>query len=64
LQRDENLTPKIKHVLQNYFGGTPDEKNQLLKSVIKHAFYYKSKNSAPKDYIIDIELRENFQGLP
>lgn len=50
--------PLIKHVLQEYWNGTPEEKNELLKSVVKRVYYYKAKTAAPKDFSIEIELRE------
>ena len=49
---------KITHLLQEYWNGTPEEKNKLLKCVIKKAFYYKAKNAGPNDYIIEVELRD------
>lgn len=51
------LIPQIKHVLQEYWGGSPAEKNHLLKSVVKQALYFKAKTAAPKNFSIDIELR-------
>lgn len=53
------LIPQIKYVLQEYLDGTPDERNRLLKSVVKRAYYFKAKAAAPKDFSIDIELRED-----
>lgn len=50
--------PKIKHVLQEYWSGTPEEKNRLLKTVISHVYYFKAKTASPKEFIIDIELRD------
>jgi DNA invertase Pin-like site-specific DNA recombinase len=57
-QYAEALIPQIRNVLQEYYDGTPAEKNQLLKSIVKHAFYFKSNDAAPKNFIIDIELKE------
>lgn len=58
-KRTDVLIPQIKHVLQEYWGGTPAEKNQLLKSVVNRALYYKPKSANPKEFIIDIELRKD-----
>lgn len=54
----EILIPQIKYVLQEYWNGTPAMKNQLLKSVVKTAYYYKAKTGGPKDFEIDVELRD------
>lgn len=49
---------KINNVLQEYWKGTPQEKNQLLKTVISRAYYYKAKTASPKEFVIEIELRD------
>lgn len=58
-RRAEILIPQIKHVLQEYAGSSPAEKNRLLKSVVKHAWYFKAKDASPKEFSIEIELRED-----
>ena len=55
-RKPDQRLPQIRHVLQNYWNGTPSEKNRLLKSVIRQATYYKSKTAAPHDFSIEIEL--------
>lgn len=50
--------PQIKHVLQEYWSGTPEEKNRLLKTVISRAYYYKPKTAPPKEFVIELELRD------
>jgi site-specific DNA recombinase len=57
-QRAEAIAPQIKHVLQEYWSGTPAQKNQLLKSVVERAYYYKPKNAPPKGFTIEIVLKE------
>lgn len=49
--------PSVSNVLQEYWSGTPAEKNLLLKHLIKKAYYYKPKNAGPKSFVIDIELK-------
>lgn len=58
-RRAEVLIPRIHHVLQEYWGSTPAEKNNMLKSVIKRALYFKAKSAAPQDFSIEIELCED-----
>jgi site-specific DNA recombinase len=58
-KRAEVLIPQIRQVLQEYWGGTPEKKNQLLKSVVSRAYYFKAKDAAPKDFSIDVELRQD-----
>lgn len=53
----DQVIPQICHVLQNYEYGTPFEKNQLLKSVINKATYYKAKNAKPDEIYISIQLK-------
>lgn len=53
----EVLIPRIRYVLQEYWSASPIKKNQLLKSVVERAFYFKAKDAAPHDFTIDIHLR-------
>ncbi|HEX3025625.1 MAG TPA: recombinase family protein [Clostridia bacterium] len=58
-RRAEILIPQIKNVLQNYWEGTPSDKNNLLKGVVEKAFYFKDKEAGPKDFTIEMELRKD-----
>jgi Site-specific recombinases, DNA invertase Pin homologs len=51
--------PRINRVLQEYWAGTPAQKNKLLKSIVSRAYYFKSKDASPKEFTIDIELRKD-----
>lgn len=56
-ERAQITMPKIEHVLQEYWNGTPAEKNELLKSAVRRVLYYKPKSANSKEFVIDIELR-------
>lgn len=57
--RAETVIPQIHHVLQEYWHGNARQKNQLLKSVIDKAYYFKTKDASPRDFSIQIILRDD-----
>jgi hypothetical protein len=53
-----NAIPQIENVLRTYYTlETPDEKNYLLKLVIKQIVYIKSKNQRNDDFEISLDTR-------
>lgn len=58
-RNEEHITGAAQYsnnLLEKYKSGTPAEKNILLKSLIKRAFYYKDKSGGPREFVVDIEL--------
>ncbi len=49
--------PRIRSLLQEYDDASPAEKNALLKSVVRCAYYFKEKGASPGDFSVEIRLR-------
>lgn len=57
-QNDAALIEKIKHILAIYSESDAKQKNRLLKSAVEKIYYYKDKKTDPKDFRVDIVLRQ------
>ena len=44
----DEIIPNIEYVLENYDGASPEEKNKMLRRVIDHATYFKTKRMNPR----------------
>ena len=46
-RKAERLAQNIEHVLANYEGSSPKEKNRLLKTVVEKALYFRQSRTSP-----------------
>jgi site-specific DNA recombinase len=56
--KQDKVIKRIEYVLQNYWGLSPANKNQLLKSVIDTAIYYKPKHYKSGEFDISITYKD------
>lgn len=54
----KQMQTNIKNVLELYWQSEPSERNELLKSIIDKAIYFKKKGANPADFKISLQLKQ------